>query len=172
MSRTVALFTGARISDVRSGLGQSQAALARALGVVTPTVNKTEHAVQVIGIERLCQFALALGVEPGDLLPSLAQLSGMLGLGGIETLEPVKLPKGEEYLDAVAKGARSYIDQHGQRPRTNGGDATEHVGFDTTWCAIENALRRGCNGVPPSGGLHDFLDSKQIGEHRSRGRRQ
>lgn len=166
--QTVELITGRRVAKTRESLGQPQTAVARSLDVTTPVVNKIEHARSRVSIERICQVALALGVEPGSLLPTLAELRGLIGMGGIETLTKIETPTGQEYVDAVLAGARAYIAAHRARPRIDGGDASEYVGFAVRWDAIDSALRKGSNGVAPCGGLHGLLDQHGIGKRRKR----
>lgn len=165
----VAEIVSQKIAARREDLGQSQADLARAMCLVRPTINRVECQAVDIGVERLCQFALALGVEPASLLPKLEDLAGLTGLGCIATLEPIERPTGEAYVEAVLAGARRYTAEHNQRPRTDGGDASQYVGFDTTWCAIHNALLRGSNGAPKVGGIHGLLDKHNF-PGRRRGR--
>lgn len=161
---------GRKVRAAREALGQSQLALSKALGASRPAANQIEHGTHAIGVERLCQLALALGVEPADLLPRLGDLPGLFGMAQVSPLDPIAFPKGQAWLDAVEAGARQYVAEHGQRPRTDGADASEYVGFDTTWCAINAALPRGSHADQLFGGLHDFLDDRGIGRRRSRGR--
>src|SRR5690606_31041091 len=129
-------YVGKRITAEREQLGRRQIELARAPVRDHPAISRAEGGESTMDIERLCQLALALGVEPGSLLPRLADLPSFLGMQGIETLTKVHAPKGDDYLEAVAAGARAYIAEHGRRPKMNGGDASEYVGFSTTWTAI------------------------------------
>lgn len=165
---SVELELANRLRAARERLGQPQTAVARAIGTQPHVVNKAENGGSCMNVERLCQYALALGVEPGDLLPRLADLPTLVGLGGIETLSPVNFPRGADYVHAVVGGARAYVAEHGQRPRTDGGDARAYVGFNTTWCAIHNALADGSHGVAPVGGIHQLLDERGVGRRRRR----
>src|SRR5690606_4786301 len=155
-----------RVVERREKLGQPQAAVARAAGIDRPALNKLEHGGTRLTVEKLCKLALALGVEPAQLLPTLDQLRGLIGMGTIETLPAVEQPTGQAYVDAVLAGARSYLAKHRKRPRVHDGDASEHVGFPASWSSIDSTLRRGSNGVTPCGGLHGLLDRHGVGQRR------
>lgn len=161
---SIAGYVGKRITEERERLGRRITALANAMGRSWGSVSRAEDAAGAMTIETLCQFAIALDVEPAALLPRLADLRGYIGMGGIETLTAGTFPKGEAYIEAVAKGAKSYIAKHGRRPKMTDGDASEHVGFDTTWMAIHGALTRGYHKTTPCGGLASFLDKRKIGQ--------
>lgn len=164
----VAIYTGRKITAAREELGQSQAALAEALSLLRPTLNKIENAAGRTNIERLCTIAFALQIEPAKLLPTLAEMEDMIGFSSLDKLERIEIPKGEDYLAAVVDGARKYVAEHGLRPRTDGGDASGYVGFAATWSGINSALLKGSNGVDPIGGLHGLLDQEDVGKRRRR----
>lgn len=166
---TVEIETGRRIRAARESKNRTQVALAEAIGTSPNRINVTENIGINMTIERLCQIAVALGVEPAELLPTLNELRELAGISAVETLEDGKPPlRGAEYLDAVIDGARKYVDRHGARPRTDGGDASSYVGFETTWSAINFALAKGSHGVDPCGGIHDLLDKHRVGRRRRR----
>lgn len=168
MSESVETFASRRMVERREQIGQPQAAVARAAGIDRPALNKLEHGGTRLTVEKLCQVALALGVDPASLLPTLDQLRGMIGMQiePLPKLEPKRgVPQGQAYIDAVLAGARAYVAKHGRRPPTIG-DASEYVGFPAKWSAIDTALRRGNNGAPPIGSLHDLLDAHRVGQRR------
>lgn len=165
MSESVETFVSRRMVERREQLGQPQAAVARAAGIDRPALNKLEHGGTRLTVEKLCKLALALGVEPAHLLPTLEQLRGMIGMG-VDPLPKLEVPTGQAYVDAVIAGARSYLAKHRKRPRVHDGDAIEHVGFAASWSSIDSTLRKGSNGVTPCGGLHGLLDRHGVGQRR------
>jgi transcriptional regulator with XRE-family HTH domain len=68
----VELFA-ARLREVRSSRGLTQAELARAAKIAVSYVWKLESAAAAPGIDLLARLASALGTTPPDLLPAAAQ---------------------------------------------------------------------------------------------------
>lgn len=67
----VDLHVGAQIRYHRQSRGMSQHALARALGVSVPMVQKYETAANRVSASRLYAIAGALALEPGDFFAGL-----------------------------------------------------------------------------------------------------
>jgi transcriptional regulator with XRE-family HTH domain len=59
---------GARLAELRSRSGLSQARLAKAIGVTTGAIQAYEHGRARITVERLEALADALQCEPAELL--------------------------------------------------------------------------------------------------------
>jgi transcriptional regulator with XRE-family HTH domain len=62
---------GERVRQRRLALGLSQEALAAAAGLHRTQINLIEHNRRKIRIETLLRIALALEIEPADLLPRI-----------------------------------------------------------------------------------------------------
>jgi transcriptional regulator with XRE-family HTH domain len=76
----IATHVGEQIKRARDVLGASARSLGRAVangGLSNSTVLRIEAADHGASLETLCLLALALGKEPAELLPSLAQLRKM-----------------------------------------------------------------------------------------------
>lgn len=57
----------------------SQSELASLSGVTRAAVSAIEAGAQGVSMETLCRIALALGVGPGELLPTREELEGIEG---------------------------------------------------------------------------------------------
>jgi transcriptional regulator with XRE-family HTH domain len=66
--RAIDARVGARLAELRSSSGLSQARLAKAIGVTPAAIQAYEHARARITVERLLALAYALQREPAELL--------------------------------------------------------------------------------------------------------
>ena len=74
---------GHKLKTIRERDGRSQNQLARAVGVTSGTVSRYEAGEHGPSVSMLCEIADQLGCEPGELLPSLAEIRAALyGSGG------------------------------------------------------------------------------------------
>jgi transcriptional regulator with XRE-family HTH domain len=171
----MAELVGAAVKEARQRRGISQAALARAAGAGKATVIQLEAGTCGVSIYMLCKLALAMGVEPGSLMPSAEDLADAIGpvavidksamtrtSQGGNKYNPAETPRGAKYLAAVIAGVRKFVIAHGKQPPTNGRDATAYVGFRTTWTAINSTLLKGGNGVEACGGLSKFIRERGL----------
>jgi transcriptional regulator with XRE-family HTH domain len=74
---------GRRARARRSELGMSQRAVCDAVGVGDGTISRYEKGEHSPSLETLCLLALALDLEPADLLPTSAELAAL----GIKVLD-------------------------------------------------------------------------------------
>lgn len=64
-----AIAVGEKIARIRDSLGVTQLDLAIACGTTAPTVCNWERGKTWLPSWRICQIAIALGVQPPDLMP-------------------------------------------------------------------------------------------------------
>lgn len=60
---------GERLRAAREEAGLTQERLAELVGVHRTYAGTVERGEQNVGLTNICEFALALGVEPADLMP-------------------------------------------------------------------------------------------------------
>lgn len=172
---SITRIVGAAVARERQRLGVSQSKLATAIGAGKTTVIQLEAGTCGVSISMLCRLALALGVEPGVLMPTADDLDSIIepiavlnraamtrtSRGGNKYIQG-DTPRGDKYMVAVVSGVRKFVAAHGKPPPTNGRDATRYVGFTTTWTAINAALLKGSNGVPACGGLSRLIRERGL----------
>ena len=79
----VAVAIGGLIYCARADAGLTISELRDSLPPGSPsasTLGRYEHGIHCPSIEALLQLALGLGVEPGALLPTLAEIPALLGV--------------------------------------------------------------------------------------------
>jgi transcriptional regulator with XRE-family HTH domain len=70
---------------------------------------------------------------------------------------------GRALEDAIAEGARRFVEEHGRRPVKTSGDASAYVGQPGSWSYWSQVLARGHRGTMVMRTLHQFLDKRGIG---------
>lgn len=75
-------FVGEKIAYARVMLGRTQSDVAVRLGIKSSVVSHSEIGFSPPSIEKLCLLAVALGVDPGSLLPDVEQVREMLKSSG------------------------------------------------------------------------------------------
>ncbi len=74
----IAVFMGKRVRALREARGLSQRDVCIELSISPATIHRWETGEHGMSLESVCLLARMLKISPGDLLPSLDELEGLL----------------------------------------------------------------------------------------------
>ena len=98
---------GRKLAESRTGRF-NQSTLAQRVGLTRAAISAVEAGQQGVSVETLCKLARALELEPGSLLPDLAELRELEAAAHAEILDKVPVDDGrsaDEIVDEFLKGA-------------------------------------------------------------------